>query len=155
VPTPKPIPAGPAPGTSMQPPAAAASPILAAPSTASPSLLSFLCSALFTGVEGSLLAIACLSLLGTTWLGSGAWLLLLLGLIVLQLRRVIERVDLAIVALVSAAAILLFPPLRSVLGAVGGSPVQTVLAIALLAGLLTVAIATLFRLLYQLFSRSP
>lgn len=156
-PTPKPVPA-PAPataGSSSLQPLPAVAPAPATPSAGSSSLLPFLGGALFTGIEGSLLAIASLSLLGTTWLGSGAWLLLLLGLIALQLRRVIERIDLVIVALVTTGVVLWFPPLRSVLEATGGSPGQTVLAIALLAGLLAVAIATLFRLLYQLFSRSP
>ncbi|MEL6385147.1 MAG: serine/threonine-protein kinase, partial [Cyanobacteria bacterium J06626_18] len=46
-------------------------------------LLTFLGGAAFTGVEGGLLAIAIVSWLSTTWLGSGAWLFLVGGLLLL------------------------------------------------------------------------
>jgi serine/threonine protein kinase len=127
------------------------------PSTsASPSLLRvplvpFLGGAAFTGFEGGLLAIALASLLGTSLLGSGAWLLLLGGLVFLQARRIIERLDLIIIAGVTLAVVALFPPLRMVLAATG-SPLQTTLVLAILAGLMAVIIATLFRLIYRLLS---
>jgi serine/threonine protein kinase len=114
-------------------------------------LLQFLGGAAFTGFEGGLLAIALTSLLGTSLLGSGAWLLLLGGLVVLQARRIIERLDLVIIAGVTLAVVVLFPPLRMVLAATG-SPLQTALVLAILAGLMAVVIATLFRLIYRLLS---
>ncbi|NJN21495.1 MAG: serine/threonine protein kinase, partial [Leptolyngbya sp. RL_3_1] len=102
-------------------------------------------------IEGGLLAIALASLLGTSLLGSGAWLLLLGGLVFLQARRIIERLDLVIIAGVTLAVVVLFPPLRMVL-ATTGSPLQTALVLAILAGLMAVVIATLFRLIYRLLS---
>lgn len=164
-PSPNPPPAPKPPGTALQnqPPASTAQPPApkpVAPSapavSASPSLLRvplvpFLGGAAFTGFEGGLLAIALTSLLGTSLLGSGAWLLLLGGLVFLQARRVIERLDLVIIAGVTLAVITLFPPLRLVLAATG-SPLQTAVVLAVLAGLMAVVIATLFRLIYRLLS---
>jgi len=107
--------------------------------------------AAFTGVEGGLLAIALASLLGTTWLGSGAWLLLLAILILLQARRVIERFDLIIIALVTLGVVLLFPPLQTILTATA-APRITIVVLAIMAGLAAVAIGTLFRLIYRLLT---
>ncbi|HEY9761382.1 MAG TPA: serine/threonine-protein kinase [Trichocoleus sp.] len=131
----------------------AARPKAASLATTAPSfsLIQFLGGAAFTGFEGSLLAIACLSLLGTTWLGSGTWLLLLGMLAALQLKRVIERVDLLIIAGVTLGSVLWLPSLRAILPS--SNSLQTVLALAILSALAWVAIATLFRLLYSLFSR--
>ncbi|MEB3268711.1 MAG: serine/threonine protein kinase, partial [Leptolyngbya sp.] len=114
-------------------------------------LARFLGSAAFTGFEGTLLAIALTSLLGTTLLGSGAWLLLLAGLVLLQIKQVIERLDLVIIAGVTLGVVLLFPPLRSV-PVVAGSGLQAIIVLAVLGGLMVVAIATLFRLIYRLLS---
>ena len=115
------------------------------------SLFEFLGGAAFTGVEGGLLAIALASLLGTTWLGSGAWLLLLAVLVLLQVRRVIERFDLVIIAAITFGVVLLFPPLQTILTATA-TPRITVIVLAIMAGLAAVAIGTLFRLIYRLLS---
>lgn len=139
------------PAASQPAPASAAQPPAASSGLGTVSLLEFLGGAAFTGFEGSLLAIALFSLLGTTWLGSGAWLLLLAGLVLLQVRRIIERVDLLILAGVTLLIVLLFPPLRQVLAATG-SPLQAAIALALLAALSVMAIATVFRLIYRLLS---
>ncbi len=141
---------------SGQQPAVAKSAVPAAAPSAPPPLLQvplvpFLGGAAFTGFEGGLLAIALTSLLGTSLLGSGAWLLLLGGLMVLQARRIIERLDLVIIAGVTLAVVVLFPPLRMVLAATG-SPLQTAIVLAILAGLMAVVVATLFRLIYRLLS---
>lgn len=117
---------------------------------ASVPLLEFWSNAAFTGVQGGLLWIAMASLLGTTWLGSGAWLLLVAGLFALQMRRVIERYDLLIIAGVTLGIVLLFPPLRTVV--VASSPHVTVIVLAILAGLAAIAIGTLFRLIYRILS---
>jgi serine/threonine-protein kinase len=124
-----------------------------APQTAisSVSLVEFLGGAAFTGVEGGLLAIAITSLLGTTLLGSGAWLILLAGLLLLQVRRVIERFDLVIIAAVTLGVVLLFPPLQAILSTTA-TPRITVIVIAVMAGLAAIAIGTLFRLIYRLLS---
>ncbi len=115
------------------------------------SLLEFLGGAAFTGFEGGLLAIALLSLLGTTQVGGGAWLLLLGILVVLQVRRVIEGFDLVIIGGITLAVVALFPSLRS-LFATSSAPLVTVLLVAGLVAVGMVAIATLFRLIYRLFS---
>ncbi|WP_008311644.1 serine/threonine-protein kinase [Leptolyngbya sp. PCC 6406] len=158
-PVPAPAMASPVPAASASPRAAA--PSIPAPSTPRPaaprastpsiSLVRLLGGAAFTGFEGSLLAIALFSLLGTTWLGSGAWLLLVVGLVLLQLRSVIERFDLVIIGGVTLGVVLVFPSLRSVLLATG-APLESVLVLAVLGGLMVVAIATLFRLIYRLLS---
>ncbi|MEM6837694.1 MAG: serine/threonine-protein kinase [Cyanobacteria bacterium P01_C01_bin.120] len=125
----------------------------AAPATglSSFSLLEFLSGAAFTGVEAGLLAIALVSLFGTTLLGSGAWLLLLAGLILLQAKRVIERFDLVIIAAITLAVVLLFPPLQTILIATA-APRLTAIVLAMMAGLAAIAIGTLFRLIYRLLS---
>ncbi len=115
------------------------------------SLAEFLAGAAFTGFEGGLLAIALASLLGTTLLGSGAWVLLLLILVMLQARRVIERFDLVIIAAVTLGIVVLFPPLQAVL-ATTASPQATIVILAIMAGLAAVAIGTLFRLIYRVLS---
>ena len=115
-------------------------------------LAQFLGSAAFTGFEGGLLAIALTSLLGTTVLGSGAWLILLASLVFLQIKRVIERWDLFIIAGVTVAVVVVFPPLRSVLLTLTTAPLQTAIVLAILSGLMAVAIATLFRLIYRLLA---
>lgn len=143
-PGPKPVKAAPA------VPAAGSAPSPAAGSSFS--LFEFLGGAAFTGVEGGLLAIALASLLGTTWLGSGAWLLLLAVLILLQARRAIERFDLVIIAAVTLGVVLLFPPLQSILATATGAPRVTIVVIAIMAGLAAVAIGTLFRLIYRLLT---
>lgn len=150
---PVPTPAPPAPVPAKSAPA----PVPPAMHTANPvgiaafSLVEFLGAAAFTGFQGGLLAVVIFSFLGTTLLGSGAWLLLLVGLVLLQMRRVIERVDLIIIAGVSLGAILLFPPLRVVLSA-QSSPTQAVIALAIMAALVAVSVATLFRLIYRILS---
>ncbi|MEM0979840.1 MAG: serine/threonine-protein kinase [Cyanobacteria bacterium P01_H01_bin.58] len=135
-------------------PAPSPQPVVAKPPTASTissvPLLTFWGNAAFTGVEGGLLWIAMASLLGTTWLGSGAWLLMVAGLFALQVRRVIERYDLLIIAGVTLGVVLLLPPLRTVI--VASSPHVTVIVLAILAGLAAIAVGTLFRLIYRVLS---
>ena len=155
-------PSSPASSTSLQ--KQSGKPSLATPAAPSPapvakptpvpiSIFEFLGGVAFTGFEGGLLAIALTSLLGTTVLGSGAWLLLFAGLIFLQLRRIIERLDLVIIAGVTLAAVLIFPPLRALpILQSGASPIPTVLFLTIMASLMAVAITTLFRLIYRILS---
>lgn len=151
----------PAPGTKIQPPTPPAAPAPLQQRPAKPTqppiwlrpLPEFLGGMAFTGFEGSLLAIATASLLGTTWIGSGTWLVLLLGLIFLQARRIIERMDLLIIAGASLTAVIFIGRLQeAVIALSGGSPVITIVVIALMMALLLVAIATIFRLIYTLLS---
>lgn len=152
--SPSPAAAAPSPLASPSPTAPPAPSATLLPTSRLSSLPAFLGAAAFTGVEGGLLAIAIFSLLGTTLLGSGTWLGLMIILIILQLRRIIERLDLLVIAGISGAAVLLLPRLQQVILPVsGGQPMQTVLMLAILAGLSTVAIAVLFRLIFRLVSR--
>lgn len=139
---------GPVQGTAAA--AAAKSPPQTSPGMSSISLVEFLGGAAFLGVEGSLLAIALFSLIGTLWLGSGAWLLAVVGLFLLQLRRVIERTDLVIIAGITLALVLLFPPLQSIIAS--ATPRITVVTLAGMAGLAAIAVGTLFRLIYRVLS---
>ncbi|MGB3294757.1 MAG: serine/threonine-protein kinase [Phormidesmis sp.] len=113
------------------------------------SLTRFLGNAAFAGAEGGLLAIAAISLLGTSLLGGGVWLVMLGVLVFLQMRRAIEGMDLVIIAGLTLAAVIFFPPLHRILG---GAPVVIVVA-AVMAGGAMVAIAVIFRLIYRLVSR--
>ncbi len=114
------------------------------------SLPRFLSNAAFAGVEGGLLAIACLSAISTPLIGGGAWLAMLAVLIVLQFRRVIEGTDLIIIAGLTFAIIVSFRPLHSVLAVGGWVPI---LVVALMAGGAVVVIAIVFRLIFSLLSR--
>ncbi len=114
------------------------------------SLPRFLGNAAFAGVEGGLLAIACLSTLGTTLVGGGAWLAMLVVLIALQLRRVIEGTDLLIIAGLTLAIVIFFRPLHSILP---GSSWVPIAVVALMAGGAMMVVAIIFRLIYSLLSR--
>ena len=113
------------------------------------SLVRLLTNAAFTGTQGGLLAIATLSLIGTSLFGGGVWLAMIAGLLLLQVRRTIEGWDLLIIAGVTLAAVVLFGGLHSVLS---GYQVGMIFVIAVMAGGVTVAIAVLFRLIFRLIS---
>jgi serine/threonine-protein kinase len=124
------------------------------PSIAPFSTLELLANAGFTGFTGGIIGIALASLLGTTLISGGFWLLLLLGLVVLQSRRIIERVDLLIIMGVSLALVLLVAPLRQIIALpIAGSPLLTVVMIATFLGLAAILITIVFRLVYLLLSR--
>lgn len=145
---PSPLVTPPTPVASSAPPARP--PVQAAPQPIQPlSLPRFLGNAAFAGAEGGLLAIAATSLLGTTFLGGGVWLAMLAGLVLLQARRVIEGTDLVIIAGLTLAAVIFFPPLHNLW--VGG--LSMILVVTVMAGGLGVAIAVIFRLIFRLVSR--
>ncbi|WP_121970505.1 protein kinase [Leptolyngbya sp. BC1307] len=145
---PSPLVTPPTPVASSAPPARP--PVQPAPQPIQPlSLPRFLGNAAFAGAEGGLLAIAAISLLGTTFWGGGVWLAMLAGLVLLQARRVIEGTDLVIIAGLTLAAVIFFPPLHNLL--VGG--LSMILVVTVMAGGLGVAIAVIFRLIFRLVSR--
>ncbi len=113
-----------------------------------------LTSGAFTGFEGSLIAIALLSFLGTTLITTGAWLVLLVGLSFVQWRRWIEGKDLLIIAAITLATVLFFPGLYKI-GMIfqGISPWQTVLILAIVGALVAIALTALFQLIYKLLSQ--
>ncbi len=118
-------------------------------------LLEFLGGAAFTGVEGALLAIALFSLSFLGTLVSGIfWVVLIAALIFFQSRRTIERVDLLIIAGLTLLIVLFVPPFQSLplLQASGSSRLLTII-LAVMGGLVVVAAATLFRLIYSVLAR--
>ncbi|AFZ33731.1 serine/threonine protein kinase [Stanieria cyanosphaera PCC 7437] len=114
------------------------------------SLLEILASAAFTGFEGALLYIA-LTSLATFNLSSniiiGIWGMILGGLIFAQLRRIIEKVDLLIIAGISAAIIYFIPLLQGYLA------IQSIFMIGVMAAAGVMGVVAVFRLIYQLLSR--
>lgn len=146
---PKPAPPPPPPVVAPLPkPIAQRPPMLARFST-----LEIMGNALFTGFEGGLLAIAIVSLLGTTLIGATFWLLLLSILLVAQYWRFIEKVDLVILAVISLLIVGFVKQLNSAWFVQAGNPFLNILIIAGVTGLITLAIAILFRLIYKLTSR--
>jgi serine/threonine-protein kinase len=124
------------------------------PLSPSRSTLELLANAAFTGFEGGLLAIAIVSLLGTTVVSAGFWLVLLIGLVLFQARRIIERVDLLIIAGITLAVVLIFPIFHQIVVSwAAGNLIPTVVLISVMGGLLAIAITALFRLIYTLLSR--
>lgn len=109
-------------------------------------------SAAFTGFEGTLLSIALmksLPLLGLSMgLSAGIWGAILGGLVFAQNRRIIEKVDLLIIAGVSLGLFYWLPFLR------GQFDIQTVIILGVVAAAAGVAVASIFRLVYNFLSRS-
>lgn len=107
--------------------------------------LELLAGAAFTGVEGALLGVASVSLLGASGISYLIWLGIMGGLVFAQYRRLIESKDLPVIAGITLA-IVLFSPLR------GGFSLDFVLVAAVLAGLSAIAVTALFNLIYKLLS---
>lgn len=144
-PSPQPISPPPAP-TPISP--QRVSPVVASAPSQPLSLMRLLTNAAFTGTQGGLLAIATLSMLGTTLFGGGIWLAMVAVLLLLQVRRTIEGWDLLIIAGLTLAAVLLFWPLNQILG----GETALIFVVAVMAGGIAVAIAVLFRLIFRLVS---
>jgi serine/threonine protein kinase len=150
---PTPVAPPPPASASVTPPTAMqAKPVSPAPqrrSTISPfSTLELLGGAAFTGFEASLIAIGL-----TTMLSAGFWFFLLTGLIFVQSRRWIEKVDLLIFAGITLGLVILIPSLHSIIATrIAGNPRQIIVVLAVLVSLLTIAITAFFRLLYRLFA---
>lgn len=113
-----------------------------------------LSGALFTGFEGGIIAIALVSLLGTTLISAGFWIALVGILITAQLARFIEKIDFVILAGLSIAIVGLVGQLNWAGAFIqAGHPFLNILVIAGFTGLVTLAIAILFQLIYKLVSR--
>ena len=111
------------------------------------SLVEVLSSAAFTGFEGALLYIGLTSLLTVSGLSLGIFGMTMGGLIFAQTRRLIEKIDFVIFAVITSTIIALVPVLQGTLG------IQSVLIIATMAAAGAIAITAFFRLIYQLLSR--
>ncbi|MGK7874574.1 MAG: protein kinase [Xenococcaceae cyanobacterium] len=116
------------------------------------SLLEILGGAAFTGFEGALLFIAFTSLLPNPAISMGLWGMSLGGLIFAQYRRIIEKVDLLIIAGISSGLVWFVPALHKLLVA-NNLEVFFVIVLAIFAGAAAIAVTALFRLIYQLLSR--
>jgi serine/threonine protein kinase len=132
-------------------PVAPASPAPLAPSTPSSknrfSLLEILGSAGFTGFEGALLAISLTNLFSVSGVSIGILGATVAGLIYAQTRRIIEKIDLGIIAGITTAIILFIPALQ------GQFAIGTILIIAAMSGATAIAITALFKLIYQILVR--
>ncbi|NJN31582.1 MAG: hypothetical protein HC824_15030 [Synechococcales cyanobacterium RM1_1_8] len=109
----------------------------AAPPLSLPRLLG---NALFAGMEGGILGMALLSLLGTTLLGSGAWLVLFGAIVALQYFRILGGLDLPIILAATFVLVLWLLKL----------PLTQLLIVAAAGGLITLALALFFQVVYRL-----
>ncbi|BDM78494.1 serine/threonine-protein kinase [Acaryochloris marina] len=148
-PAPAPAPSAPAP---QKPTPQAANPAAPAPvrvKTPPPSfsIVRMLGGAAFTGFEGGLLAVALTSFLGTTLISGGFWLGLVAVLVYCQLQQWIERVDLVIIAGLTLVIIFFVPALQ------GGNPIQSILLLGVVSGLVLMTLSLVFRLIYGVLSQ--
>jgi serine/threonine protein kinase len=111
------------------------------------SLLEILSSAGFTGFEGALLAITLTNLFSVSGISIGILGATVAGLIYAQTRRIIEKIDLGIIAVISIAIIFFIPTLQ------GEIAIGSILIIAAMSGAAAIAITALFRLIHQILTR--
>jgi serine/threonine protein kinase len=110
------------------------------------STIELLAGAGFSGIQGGLIAIALFSLVKSpviTLILSGV---ILTTLIYAQSKRWIEKFDLLIILVISFAIIYFVPILHANVG------IQLVIIYSLAAGLVAIALTSLFRLIYRLLS---
>ena len=137
----------PSPGAISPPGSVSPQPVPQPASRPSFSTLEILGGAAFTGFEGSLLAIALSSAISSPLLTSIIWAALLAALIRAQSIRAIVKQDLAIIAGVSLAIVVIVAPLRV------GLTAPEAIVFSVLAGLGAIALTALFRLVYTFLSR--
>ena len=118
-----------------------------APPRPSFSLTEILAGAAFTGFEGALLCIVLVNLLSFSGVSIGIAGAVMAGLVFALTRRVIEKIDLAIIAGISGAIIFFVPILQGSLG------IQTILIMATMSAAGAIAVTAFFRLVYQLLTR--
>ncbi|KAI9133297.1 serine/threonine-protein kinase [Acaryochloris sp. CCMEE 5410] len=157
VPQSPPAPAAPASTPAPSPPSPAApTPQAVSPAAPAPvrvktppsfSIVRLLGGAAFTGFEGGLLAVALTSFLGTTLVSGGFWLGLVAVLVYCQLQQWIERVDLVIIAGLTLLIIFFVPALQ------GGNPIQSILLLGVVSGLVLMTLSLVFRLIYGVLSQ--
>ncbi|WP_088242098.1 serine/threonine-protein kinase [Calothrix rhizosoleniae] len=110
------------------------------------STVEMLAGAAFSGFEGGLIAIALYNLLQSPLPTLVIGAVVLGGLVFAQTRRWIEKLDLLIIPGITCGIIFFVPLLR------GNLSISQVLIISVAAGLVTVALISLFRLIYKLLS---
>ena len=105
-----------------------------------------LAGAAFSGFEGALIAIALFSLVKNPIITLTVAVVILNGLIFAQTKRWLEKFDLLIIPAVSFTIIFFIPFLRSNIA------IEQVIMLAAIAALISIAVTTLFRLIYKLMS---
>ena len=111
------------------------------------SLIEVFGSAAFTGFEGALLYISLTSLLSVSGVSLGILGMVMSAIVFALNRRVIEKIDLVIIAGVTAGIVAFVPIFQ------GAFIVSSILIIAAMSGAGAIAITAFFRLVYQLLSR--
>ncbi|MBD2678041.1 MULTISPECIES: serine/threonine-protein kinase [Nostoc] len=114
-----------------------------------------LSGAIITGSGSSLLAIALISFLGTTWISSGLWLLILAGLVFIQSRSLVEKASLIIIAIITNLLLVLsFKNLLTPnLIKFGINGLLLVMLLVVLAGFLTVIIVGVWEIINKFISK--
>ncbi len=117
-------------------------------STAVPafSTLELLAGSAFSGFQGALISIAFLGLLKSPFVTLVACAVVLGTIIFAQTRRWIEKCDLVIIPAITLSIIFFIPLLQGELG------IQEIIVLSLAASLITVALTSLFRIIYKLLS---
>ena len=129
-------------------PAKSSSPVVPQRSSTQPafSTLELLGGAAFSGFEGALIAIALFSLVKSP-IATFIVASVILGILIfVQTRRWIEKFDLLIIPAITFAIIFFIPFLQ------GGIGIQAVVVLAVAAGLVTISLTAVFRLIYKLLS---
>jgi serine/threonine protein kinase len=114
-----------------------------------------LSGAIIAGTGSSFLAIALISFLGTTWISSGLWLLILAGLVLIQSRSIVEKTYLIIIAIIANSLVILsFKNLltQNLLQS-GINGIVLVALLVVLAGFLTVIIVGVWEIINKLISQ--
>ncbi|TVQ57919.1 MAG: serine/threonine protein kinase [Spirulina sp. DLM2.Bin59] len=122
-------------------------------------LIEALASSAFTGFEGALLFMIIVSLIDAiNPISIGLWGMAMGGLIYSQFRRLLEKWDFAILAVITVVLLNFVPwlnrseALGAVLGGLGLSGLMGYLFLAVFAAAIVVLITALFRLIYQLLT---
>ncbi|MBD2519780.1 protein kinase [Nostoc sp. FACHB-973] len=114
-----------------------------------------LSGAIVAGTGSSFLAIALISFLGTTWISSGLWLLILAGLVLVQSRSLVEKTYLIIIAIIANLLVVLsFKNLltQNLLKS-GINGLLLVVLLVILVGFLTVIIVGMWEIINKLISK--
>ncbi len=103
-------------------------------------------NAAFIGFQGALLYISLTSMLSVSGISLGIFGMTMGGLIFAQTRRLIEKIDLVILAGITSTVVAFVPALQ------GSLDIQSVFIIATISAAGAISITAFFRLIYQLLS---
>ncbi|MDZ8138904.1 MAG: serine/threonine-protein kinase [Nostoc sp. DedQUE04] len=114
-----------------------------------------LSGAIIAGSGSSFLAIALISFLGTTWISSGLWLLILGGLVFIQSRPLLEKAYLVVIAIIANLLVVFIfrNLLTNNLFKAGLNGLLLVGLLVILAGILTVLIVGVSEIINNLIAK--